>query len=75
VRFQVHKAASMKMTVVWDVVPCSLVETDLRFGGAYCLHLQGDIIALMMEAVHASETSVCFHDTTWPYIPKAIVCN
>jgi hypothetical protein len=25
-RFQVLTAASMKMTVFWDVVPCSLVE-------------------------------------------------
>jgi hypothetical protein len=22
----------------WDVAPCSLVNTDLRFNGAYCLH-------------------------------------
>jgi hypothetical protein len=27
-----------KMTVVWDVARCSLVETDRRFRGAYCLH-------------------------------------
>lgn len=24
-------AASMKVTVFWDVAPCCLVETDLRF--------------------------------------------
>jgi hypothetical protein len=27
-------------------------------------------IALMMEAVRTSETSVYFNDTTWPIIPK-----
>jgi hypothetical protein len=32
----------MKMTVVWDVVLCCLVEIDRRFRGAYCLHHQGD---------------------------------
>jgi hypothetical protein len=42
VRFQVFTAASIKMTVFWDVVPCSLVEIGCRFGGAYCLHHQGD---------------------------------
>jgi hypothetical protein len=28
--------------VLWDVAPCSLVEIDRRFRGAYCLHHQGD---------------------------------
>jgi hypothetical protein len=40
--FQVLTASSMKMTVVWDVVPCSLVEVEQRFRGARCLHHQGD---------------------------------
>jgi hypothetical protein len=42
VKLQVLTAASMKMTVLWDVVPCSLVEVYRRFGGAYCLHHQGE---------------------------------
>jgi hypothetical protein len=28
----------MKMTVFWDGMPCSLVETDRRFRGAYCMY-------------------------------------
>jgi hypothetical protein len=33
-------AMSMKMVVFWDVVPCSLLDTEhLR---AYCLHCQAD---------------------------------
>jgi hypothetical protein len=44
--FQVFTGASMKMTAFWDVVPCSL--RNKRF------------IALMMEAVCTSETSVYF---------------
>jgi hypothetical protein len=27
---------NMKMTAFWDILPCSLVEVDLRFRGAYC---------------------------------------
>jgi hypothetical protein len=32
----------MKFRVFWDVAPCSQVEVDLCFRGAYCLHHQGD---------------------------------
>jgi hypothetical protein len=28
----------MKMIVLWDVAPCSLVQIDRRFRGVYCLH-------------------------------------
>jgi hypothetical protein len=31
-----------KIRVFWDIVPCSLVGVDRRFGVAYCLHHQGD---------------------------------
>jgi hypothetical protein len=31
-----------KMAVFWDAAPCSTEVIDLRFRGAYCLHLQGD---------------------------------
>jgi hypothetical protein len=42
VRFQVLTGTRMKMTVFYDVMPWSLVETDQHFRGAYCLHHQGD---------------------------------
>jgi hypothetical protein len=35
-------AASMKMTVFWDVAPCSLVEVYRRFRGTFFLHHQSD---------------------------------
>jgi hypothetical protein len=38
VRFQVPTAASMEFRAFWDVAPCSHVEVDRRFIGAYCLH-------------------------------------
>jgi hypothetical protein len=31
------------MSIFWDVAPCSLVEIDRCFRGAYCLHHQGDV--------------------------------
>jgi hypothetical protein len=42
VGFQIIMAANMKMTDFWDVAPCNLIEIYRRFGGAYCLHNQGD---------------------------------
>jgi hypothetical protein len=45
---------NLKFTVFWDVAPCSHVEVDRRYKGAYFLHLQGDV---MMEAVCTSEMS------------------
>jgi hypothetical protein len=34
VGFQVLKAASTKVTALWDTAPCSLVEVDRRFMNA-----------------------------------------
>jgi hypothetical protein len=51
---------SVKMTVFWDVAPCSLVELYRHFRGA----------DLMMEAASASETSVNFYQTTRRNIPE-----
>jgi hypothetical protein len=40
VSFEVCIVATMKITVVWDVTPRSLVEVYQCFGCKYCLHLQ-----------------------------------
>jgi hypothetical protein len=42
VRFQVLTTASMKMTLFWDVAPCSHVEASRRLRDAYCLHYLDD---------------------------------
>jgi hypothetical protein len=42
VRFHVLTVASVKMTAFWDIAPCSLVDVDRRFRGAYCLHHQSN---------------------------------
>jgi hypothetical protein len=55
VRFHVLTAASMKITPLWDIAPCSLHR---RFRGA------------IMEVVDTSEMSVYFKETTRRYIPE-----
>jgi hypothetical protein len=50
VRFQVLTRAIVKMSVFWHVVPCDFAEFNR-------------LIALMMEAVSTSETSVEFYVT------------
>jgi hypothetical protein len=54
VRFRILTAASMKMAVLWDAAPCSLVEAYRRYRSAYCLHNQAI----------ASEMSVNFYQAT-----------
>jgi hypothetical protein len=62
--FQVLTVASMKITVFWDVVPCSVVDVYWRITGQWVL------IALMLDAASTSETSVNFYQTTRRNIPE-----
>jgi hypothetical protein len=65
VRCQVLTAASTKFSVFWDVLPCSQVDVDdVSEVRTAC------IIALTMEAVRTSETSINICLTTWQYIPE-----
>lgn len=41
-KFQFLRAASMKMTAIWDVASCTLAEIGRRFRDAYYHHHQGD---------------------------------
>jgi hypothetical protein len=41
-RTQVLPAAWIKVTVLWDVAPCTFPEINSRLRGSYCLHHQGD---------------------------------
>jgi hypothetical protein len=70
-RFQVLMAVSMKMAVLWIVPPLSLIEVYRHFRGACCLHYQGKLIALMMEAASTSETLVNFYETKWHNNPDS----
>jgi hypothetical protein len=39
--FEILTAVTTNRGVFWDVMLCSQAEVRQRFGGAYCLHLQG----------------------------------
>jgi hypothetical protein len=54
IAYQFLKVASMKIRAFWDVAPCSLVG----------------VIALMMDVVSTSETSVYSTQITRHYIPE-----
>jgi hypothetical protein len=47
----------VKLTLLWDVAPCSLIGIYRRFRGAFCLYRQG--YEWMWD-----ETSVSFYETT-----------
>jgi hypothetical protein len=47
VTFQVLSSAIIKLTVLWDIVPCSVTEIDRRFKDDYCLHHQ--VVALITQ--------------------------
>jgi hypothetical protein len=69
VRFQVLTTASMKFRIfLWNVPLCKII-IDRRFRGTCCLHHQGSISSLMMEAARTSETSV-YNYFTRQYIPE-----
>jgi hypothetical protein len=61
-RVQVLTAASRTMTAFWNIVPCSLVEVDRRFRGAYCFHHQEND----EHTTHLRN----FNEITWYYIPE-----
>jgi hypothetical protein len=64
-RFHVLTVASMKMTVFWDVAPCSRWKfTEVSEV------LATSIIRATMEAENISETSVNFYHTTRRNIPE-----
>jgi hypothetical protein len=58
------------MTAFSNIVSRSLVKADWRFRGAYYLYNQIDM-ALMVVAIHTSETSVYFNKTTRRYVPES----
>jgi hypothetical protein len=55
----------MKMTVLWDVATCRLIDIDRRFR-----EITGSNIWMMMEAIISSETSVSIYQTTWCNTPE-----
>jgi hypothetical protein len=66
-RFQFLTAAILKMTVFWDVTPCSLAEIDHR---GLLSEISVSHGGEWMEVVSTSETSVNLHETTLRNIPE-----
>jgi hypothetical protein len=59
-------AASVKLTVFWEVAPCNLIEVGRRFRDVYWLNHD----TLMIETVSISEMSISFYQTTRLNIPE-----
>jgi hypothetical protein len=63
VGFDVLTAVLMKNTVFWDIMPCSPLKINGRFGGIYHLHLQGSNKPNKIPASKqvAIRLATCFH--------------
>jgi hypothetical protein len=83
VGFEVLTTVIMKSAIFWDISPCSPLSVNRRFGGTYCLYLQGRKNKLSKKPAwkqvacdsedggdRFSETSVDTERTTRPYIPE-----
>jgi hypothetical protein len=40
---------SLESIIFWDITPCSPLKVIRRFGGTYCLHLQGFLLGLFFD--------------------------
>jgi hypothetical protein len=47
VEFKVLTAVVMKSSVFWDIMPCSPLKVNRRFGRTYPLNLQGAVLAII----------------------------
>jgi hypothetical protein len=44
-KYEVHRAVNMKITVFWDVLPSGVVESYQYFRETYCLDLPGKTVS------------------------------
>jgi hypothetical protein len=63
---EVFTAVVMKCTIFWDIMPCSPLKVNRRFGGTYRLHLQGRKMS--------RESSDCYLITRW-YLARLIILS
>jgi hypothetical protein len=64
VGFGVLTAVVMKSTIFWDIMSCSPLKVNRRFGGTYRLNFQGQRIsrALLATCFHAGFLRGLFFD-------------
>jgi hypothetical protein len=67
-RFKVLSVVNMKITIFWDVLPCSLVASHQSSGATYCLYFQQSS-ALNMETVCFSKIFVTGYQMIQYHIP------
>jgi hypothetical protein len=47
---------TIKITMFWNVTPCSLIEVQRCFGGTYCSHLHGRRVSQAVSQQEADDT-------------------
>jgi hypothetical protein len=66
-----HK--KLKIEILWDIAPYSLIGVDGRFRGAYCLHHQGDNNFVVERWKWKASFSLRIY-TTWSYMFVSFRC-
>jgi hypothetical protein len=59
--------SKLKMTVLWNIAVCSLVEVDRRFRGVYCFHHHSSSWS-WRQYKHLEHVN--FYETAWCNIPE-----
>jgi hypothetical protein len=63
----------MKITVLWLVTSWSLLDMDVRIGGIFFLHYQGECTYIMnVKAIGLFLTWILTYQTTRRHIPKTV---
>jgi hypothetical protein len=70
VRLELLTVSTVKISVFWDVDPCSLIDCDQHFRGTCCLHLEDRSSALKMEVAGLFKMLVMIHQATQHDIPE-----
>jgi len=60
----------MKITLLWYMTPCIVVEASRRCGEPYCFHRQIRVNTLIIEVGGSSEMSVRLRQITRRHIPE-----